>query len=127
MAIKTFDPAALEQFRGGTDHWYSHLMYSNITYTDGVMYVMKSANAEWLIDEIARYTSKMFGRTFLEWKLVREDNSKPISSATLTCDDGDGNYLKTIKYTHNDGPAAEITFWCERRKSGFVILLPTEH
>jgi hypothetical protein len=110
----------LRQFTG-TDQWYRHSLNRNVLYTDGVQYLAEHAGAYWLIDEIAiaqRYETRVKAEEFQSWKLVVTN-----STATLSCDDGNGNvvFSKHIEFT--DFPLPEIELWVE----GNVILLPSEH
>jgi hypothetical protein len=110
----------LRQFTG-TDQWYRHSLNRNVLYTDGVQYLGEHAGAYWLIDEIAiaqRYEARVKAEEFQSWKLVVTN-----STATLSCDDGNGNvvFSKHIEFT--DFPLLEIELWVE----GNVILLPSEH
>ena len=91
-------------------------------FTDGAKYVADQAGAYWLLDEIAlvqRADRSVAGEAFQLWTLtVQADRS-----ATLTCEDGDGNavYKKTIEYTDFPLPKIELYF------TDNVILLPSEY
>ncbi|MBR0753550.1 hypothetical protein JQ604_15280 [Bradyrhizobium jicamae] len=116
--------ADLQQFTGGTGHWYRHNLVRGITYTDGVKYMAERAGAYWLIDEIALAQigePRVKAEPFQSWKLRVAD-----SKATLTCDDGNGNivFSKAIDFT--DFPLDQIDIWVEEGE-GRVILLPCEH
>jgi hypothetical protein len=82
----------------------------------------EGAGAFWLLAEIALiqpYDKRVAAEEFQPWKLVlRSDRT-----ATLTCDDGNGNtvFTKVIEYT--DLPLDEITLWYANN----VIYLPSEH
>src|SRR5690349_4033315 len=122
MANKpAFSAAALMQFTG-SDHWYRHNLNSDVLYTDGAKYVADAAGAYWLLDEIAlaeRYVKSVRSEEFQVWKLVvRSDKT-----ATLSCEDGNGNrvYSKEIEYT--DFPSEEITLYCVNN----TIHLPSEY
>ncbi len=121
---KTLDPAVLAHFTG-SEHFYRHSLARQIIYTDGAKYVAETAGAYWLLDEIAlsqgRPTIK--GEEFQVWKLKRNDDMLPGSSAELTCDDGNGRivYRKKIEYT--DFPEPEFSLWCVNK----TIHLPSEY
>jgi hypothetical protein len=106
----------------GSEQWYRHAMVRDILYTDGVKYVAETGGAYWLIDEIAfaqRFDKLLAAEKFQSWKLtVNSDHT-----ATLDCEDGDGNavFSKTIAYT--DFPLAEITLYFINN----TILLPSEY
>ena len=84
----TLNPTDLAQFTG-SEHWYRHGINRNVLYTDGAQYVAEHAGAYWLLDEIALiqpYDKRVAAEEFQVWKLA----VKPDNSATLTCDDGNG-------------------------------------
>jgi hypothetical protein len=85
-------------------------------------YVAEQAGAYWLLDEIAfaqRGDKNVAGEEFQLWKLM----VKPDHTATLTCEDGNGNavYSKAIEYT--DFPLPELALYF----TNSVILLPSEN
>ena len=111
----------LRQFTG-SENWYQHRINRNVLYTDGAKYVADEGGAHWLLDEIAiiqPYNKAVAAEGFQAWTLA----VRPDHSATLTCDDGNGNtvFSKEIEYT--DFPLAEITLWFANN----VIYLPSEH
>jgi hypothetical protein len=113
--------AELSQF-SGSENWYQHGINRNVHFTDGAKYVADKANAYWLLDEIAiiqPYDKRVGAEDFQVWKLA----VRPDRTATLTCDDGNGNvvFSKEIEYT--DFPLAELTLWFANN----VIYLPSEH
>jgi hypothetical protein len=81
----------LNQFTG-SENWYRHGINRKVLFTDGAKYVADEAGAYWLLDEIAliqHYSKAVAAEEFQVWKLtVRQDHS-----ATLTCDDGNGNII----------------------------------
>ena len=109
----------------GSETWYKHGLNRRVTFTEGAKYVADKAGAHWLIDEIALaqmgsnpVTAGVAAEEFQVWKLAVHENR----SATLTCDDGNGNivYTKPIEFT--DFPLPAFTFWFENG----VIYLPSE-
>ena len=113
--------AALRQFTG-TEQWYRHGIVRDVLFTDGAKYVADQAGAYWLLDEIAlaqRYEKSVADEAFQLWKLKVD----PDYTATLTCEDGNGNavYSKAIPYT--DFPLPEIALYF----TDGVILLPSEY
>ena len=118
---KTLTAADLRQFTG-TEQWYRHGMVRDVLFTDGAKYVADQAGAYWLLDEIAlaqRGSNRVAGEAFQLWKLtVNADHT-----ATLSCEDGNGNavYSKAIPYT--DFPLPEIALYF----TDGVILLPSEY
>jgi len=113
MTIKTLTAADLNQFTGSY-YWYQH--------PHGAQYVAGTGGAYWLLDEIAlaqRYEKSVSGEEFQLWKLA----VKADQTATLTCDDGNGNivFSKLIEFT--DFPLPEISFYFTNK----TILLPSEY
>ena len=111
----------LRQFTG-SENWYRHGLVRNVLFTDGAKYVADQGGAYWLIDEIAfaqRGDKRVAGEEFQFWKLT----VKPNQTATLSCEDGNGNtvYSKAIEYT--DFPLAEIALYFTNN----TILLPSEY
>ncbi len=105
-----------------TWHWYRHGINRNVLYTDGAQHVAEHGGAYWLLDEIAiiqPYNKAVAAEEFQVWKLA----VRPDRTATLTCDDGNGNivFTKEIKYT--DFPLDEITLYFTNK----VIHLPSEY
>lgn len=118
---KTLTEADLRQFTG-SEHWYRHGMVKTVLYTDGARHVAEAAGAYWLLDEIAlaqRFVKAVPAEPFQVWKLAVSADS----SASLTCEDGNGNtvYSKLIQFT--DFPLPEITLWYTDN----TILLPSEY
>ena len=91
-------------------------------FTDGAKYVADHGGAYWLLDEIAfaqRYEKAVAGEEFQVWKLA----VKPDHTATLTCEDGNGNMVFTKALEFTDFPLSEITLWFANN----TIYLPSEH
>ncbi len=113
--------ADLEQFTG-TDHYYRHAINHKVLFTDGVKYLADTAGAYWLLDEIALiqpYDRHVANEEFQVWTLtVHADDS-----ASLTCDDGNGNIVFSKGIGFTDFPLDEIKLWF----SNDVIYLPSEH
>ena len=117
----TLTEAELLQFTG-TEHWYRHAINRNVLYTDGAKYLAGRAGAFWLLDEIALiqpYNQRIAAEAFQLWKLV----VRPDRTATLTCEDGDGNTVFKKKIPFTDFPLEEITLYFTDN----VILLPSEY
>jgi hypothetical protein len=111
----------LQQFTG-SEQWYRHGIVRDVLFTDGAKYVADQGGAYWLLDEIAlaqRGDRRVAGEEFQLWKLtVNSDHT-----ATLTCEDGNGNavYSKAIEYTDFPLPEVELYF------TSNTILLPSEY
>jgi hypothetical protein len=106
----------------GSENWYRHGVNRNVSFTDGAKYVADEGGAYWLLDEIAiiqPHDKRVATEEFQVWKLV----VRPDRTATLSCEDGNGNvvFAKQIEYT--DFPIPEITLWFSNK----VIYLPSEH
>jgi hypothetical protein len=113
--------AELNQFTG-SEHWYRHGLVRSILFTDGAKYLAAKAGAYWLLDEIAfaqRGEKAVAAEEFQVWTLT----VKPDRTATLSCDDGNGNtvFEKPIPYT--DFPLDRIDLYFTNN----TIYLPSEH
>ncbi len=109
----------LGQFTG-SEHWYRHGLVRNVLFTDGAKYVADEGGAYWLLDEIAlaqRFDPRVAAEEFQAWKLVVDNGS-----ATLTCDDGNGNIVAAKHIPFTDFPLPEISLWVENS----TIFLPSE-
>jgi hypothetical protein len=111
----------LHQFTG-TEQWFRHALNRKVLYTEGAQYVAEKAGAYWLLDEIALaqgHVPQVKATPFQVWNLT----VKPDHSATLVCEDGNGNtvYSKEIPFT--DFPAQGIRFFFTDN----VLLLPSEY
>lgn len=118
---KALTAGDLRQFTG-SEQWYRHGIVCDVLFTDGAKYLADQAGAYWLLDEIAlaqRYDKNVAGEEFQVWTLKVKDDR----TATLACDDGNGNvvYSKQIPFT--DFPLDEISlYYCNK-----TILLPSEY
>jgi hypothetical protein len=111
----------LRQFYG-SEHWLRHSINPNVSFTDGAKYVADQAGAYWLLDEIALiqpYNKRVAAEAFQFWKLV----VRPDQTATLTCDDRNGNIVCTKEIAYTEFPLDEITLYFANN----VIHLPSEH
>ena len=127
MTTKVLTKSDLAQFKG-SENWYRHGINRNVLYTDGAQHIAEHGGACWLLDEIAivqLYNKSVSAQEFRVWKLaIRHDRT-----ATLTCDDGNGNvatarstlFTKEIEYT--DFPLDEITLYFANN----VIHVPSEY
>src|SRR5208282_2831365 len=114
-------PAELGQFTG-SEHWYRHAINRKVLFTDGAKYVADTAEAYWLLDEIALiqpYDKAIAAEEFQLWKLkVNIDRT-----ATLTCENGNGTTVFTKKIEYTDFPLPEITLYFQNN----TIFLPSEY
>ncbi len=112
--------ADLNRFTG-SENWYRHGINRSVLFTDGAKYVADQGGAYWLLDEIAitqRYDKRVAAEEFQAWKLA----VRPDRTATLTCDDGNGNIIFTKQIDYTDFPLEEISLWFENN----TIYLPSE-
>lgn len=118
---KTLTEADLRQFTG-TETWYRHALNRKVLYTEGAQFVAEHGGAYWLLDEIALTQlgdRKVASEGFQVWNLcVRENHT-----ATLACDDGNGNIVFTKELQFTDFPLKEIKFYFTDN----TILLPSEY
>jgi hypothetical protein len=113
--------ADLRQF-SGSENWYRHGVNRKVLFTDGAKYVADTAGAYWLLDEIAiiqPYDKRVAAEKFQVWKLA----VRPDQTATLTCEDGNGNAVFTKQIDYTDFPLEEIALYFTNN----VIYLPSEH
>ena len=118
---KSLTPADLRQFTG-TETWHRHSFVRKVLYTDGAEYVAEKGGAYWLLDEIVfaqRDHERIAVETFQLWTL----RVHPDRSATLTCENGNGNAVFTKAIPLTDFPLEEITLYF----TNGVILLPSEY
>jgi hypothetical protein len=118
---KTLTKADLAQFTG-SENWFRHSIVRDVLYTDGARHVAQAAGAYWLIDDIAlaqRYVKRVAAEEFQHWKLtVKADHT-----ATLACDDGNGNVVYSKRIELTDFPLEEIAFYFTNK----TLLLPSEY
>jgi hypothetical protein len=110
----------LRQFTG-TERWYRHGLVRNVLYTEGVQFLAEKAGAYWLVDEIAlanKYEPRVRAEEFQAWTLTVTD-----TTATLSCDDGNGNIVLSKHIAFTDFPLETITLYF----TDHVILLPSEY
>ena len=118
---KTLSADDLAQFIG-TERWYRHAINRNVLYTEGAQYVAEQGEAYWLLDEIALVQpddKNVAAEEFQVWKLT----VRPEKTATLTCDDGNGNIVFTKEIPFTDFPLETITLYFANN----VIHLPSEY
>lgn len=118
---KTLTAADLHPFTG-TENWHWFGINRRVLCTDGAKYVADHGGAYWLLDAIAiaqLYEKTVSGEAFQVWTLkVHADRS-----ASLTCDDGNGNIVYTQHIPFTDFPLDEIKLYFTDN----VILLPSEY
>lgn len=118
---KKLTAADLNQFTG-SETWYRHGINRKVLFTEGAQFLAERGGAYWLLDEIALiqpYDKAVAAEEFQVWKLTVNANR----SATLTCDDGNGNIVFTKQISWTDFPLDEVTLWYANN----TIYLPSEH
>jgi hypothetical protein len=117
----TLNQSDLRQFTG-SENWYRHAINRKVLFTDGAKYVADAGGAYWLLDEIALiqpHDKAVAAEEFQCWKLrARADHT-----ATLNCEDGNGNTVFTKEIEFTDFPLDEITLYFANN----VIHLPSEY
>ena len=102
---------------GGSENLYKYNF--GLVITEGALALAQQFECFWFLDIICSYQSQLLGEDFQSWKIIKHEGNK----ATVTCDDGNGNILKTQNIPFTDFKADEAVLWCV----GKVILLPCEY
>jgi hypothetical protein len=105
----------------GSENWYRHSLNPSVLYTDGAKHVADTADAYWLLDEIAlaqKHDSAVRAEAFQVWRLEVKG-----TAATLTCDDGNDSTVRSKCIPFTDFPEPGITLWY----ANDTILLPSEY
>jgi len=117
----TLSESQLRQFTG-SENWYRHGINPSVLYTDGAQYLAEQGGAYWLLDIIAiaqQHEPPVAQEEFQVWKLqVRADRS-----ATVLCDDGNGNIVYSQEIPFTDFPLDEVKLYFANN----VIHLPSEY
>ena len=111
----------LAQFTG-TEQWYRHSVNRSVLYTEGAQHIAEHGEAYWLLDEIALiqpYDRKVAAEEFQVWTL----NVRPDRTATLACDNGNGNVVFSKEIPYTDFPLDTIKLYFANN----VIHLPSEY
>jgi len=112
------DLTTLAQFTGST-RWYG--LNDTTRFTQGAKYLAENAGAYWLLEAIAlaQCQRSVAEQPFQLWTLVLEPND----GATLSCEDGNGNFIYTQWIRYTDFPLPEISLYY----TDDTILLPSEY
>jgi hypothetical protein len=117
----TLSESQLRQFTG-SENWYRHGINRSVLYTDGAQFLAEQGGSYWLLDIIAiaqQHEPRVAQEEFQVWKLqVRADRS-----ATVLCDDGNGNVVYTQEIPFTDFPLDEVKLYFANN----VIHLPSEY
>jgi len=117
----TLSESQLRQFTG-SENWYRHGINRSVLYTDGARFLAEQGGAYWLLDIIAiaqQHESRVAQEEFQVWKL----QVRPDRSATVLCDDGNGNVVYTQEIPSTDFPLDEVKLYFANN----VIHLPSEY
>ena len=118
---QTLSAADLAQFTG-SEQFFRHSLNRSVLYSEGAQYLAEHAGAYWLLDEIAfaqPHHSAVANEPFQVWTLAVQ----PDHTATLTCDDGNGNVVFTKQIPYTDFPLDTIKLYF----ANDVIHLPSEY
>lgn len=118
---ETLTAEALAQFTGSEQRYRDWLNY-RVVFTEGVKYLADKAGAYWLLNTIAIWQLHNYlvsTEAFQVWTLA----VRPDHSATLTCEDGNGNKVLTQELDYTDFPLAEVELYV----TDSTILLPSEY
>ena len=118
---KTLSAADLAHFTG-TEQWFRHSINSKVLYTEGARHVAEHGQAYWLLDEIALiqpHDKNVAAEEFQVWRLT----VRPDKTATLACDDGNGNVVFSKEIPYTDFPLDTIKLYFANN----VIHLPSEY
>jgi len=102
----------------GTNQYFKNPLFPSINYTDGIVYVRKFCQANWLIIDILVGITELKKPDFLNITL----KVNPNGTAQLFFDDGNDNILKIQDYPLTDFPLEKINFFYEND----VLYLPSE-
>jgi len=125
MSIGTLNHHDLAQFTG-TENWYRHGLMPRLIYTDGIQHVAETAGAYWLIDLVASWQPtirKCERPEFQNWEMRKGSGT----SATITCDDGDGNIMAQQELEYTDFPLTEFGFYAVDDGQNLTLMLKSEY
>jgi hypothetical protein len=114
--------SALSQFTGTEGYTRS---YSNILYTDGVVFLAETAHCFWLIDVFASHLLTSINgdkEPFTCLKLTKTGDS-----AEIVIDDGNGIVLVTQEILYTDFPLDEIKLYGCWECEVWIMMLPSEY
>ena len=105
----------------GTDTWFRHPLFRKFLYTEGVQFLAEQAECYWLIDMIFGFQYEQPSvkcEDFQLWELKVANNQ----TATLTCENGNGNIVFNHVLTYTTFPLESIRLYF----SDNVLLLTSE-
>ena len=93
-----------------SENWYRHAIDRTVLFTDGAKFLADQGGAHWLLDIIAiaqQHDKRVSAEEFQDWNLkVYSDRS-----ATVYCDDGNGNPVYTQEIPFTDFPLDEVKLY----------------
>jgi hypothetical protein len=109
----------------GTENWYRYEMLPGYTYTDGVRFVARQAQAYWLLDVIFSWQldSRARREEFQVWRLTQVGDG-----ARVTMTDGDSDQpvitqdIEATDFPFDEFRDGAVEMWLE----GKVLMLPSE-
>jgi Family of unknown function (DUF6876) len=114
----------LDNFTGTSLYHKWSALFPRAVLTDGTKFLADTAGAYWLMDAIASHQDKALkSEPFQVWKLKVH---RPGSFATLTCEDGNYNKLRTQEIEWTNFPLDEIELYAQW-EDYFIIFLPSEY
>lgn len=117
----TLTDSQLRQFTG-SENRYRHGTNRSVLYTDGAQFLAEQGGAYWLLDIIAiaqQHEERVAQEKFQVWKL----QVRPDRSASVLCDDGNGEVVYTQEISFTDFPLNEVKLYFANN----VIHLPSEY
>ncbi|MBW4422556.1 MAG: hypothetical protein KME13_25645 [Myxacorys californica WJT36-NPBG1] len=122
--------AELHRFTGTLGYYrYSPQLFPNVVLTDGVRFLVETAQCYWLVDAIAAIQSdptvcnhpQLAELQF--WTLLVDENE----SATLLCEWESDEVVYTQKIEWADFPLPQQRIWVAIEENCIVIMLPSEY
>jgi hypothetical protein len=121
LEIQSFASRDEQEFTG-SENWYRHGINRAVLFTDSAKFLADQGGAYWLLDIIAiaqQHDARVTGEEFQVWNL----KVHPDRSATVYCDDGNGNLVYTQEIPFTDFPLDEVKLYFANK----VIHLPSEY
>lgn len=111
----------------GTENFYRHGFFRNLTYTDGVRYLAQEAQCYWLLDVIGSYIPNCIkaGDYFYCARLEKENGEDWV----FTLGDEDGPLCIREEIGFSDFPLDKIKLFIAFNGDnlGWTIMLPSEY
>ncbi|MDE3744055.1 DUF6876 family protein [Maribacter polysaccharolyticus] len=85
----------------GSEHLYHHPLFKGIHYTEGIIAMYETCNANWLLIDVLANCKLLSHHPFITIKLHK---SPTENSCRVVFEDGNNNILQTIPYSCTDFP-----------------------